>query len=45
MARILIVDDDPDIIEDSRHLFAWCLVHYGQVPEALALEQARQRYQ
>lgn len=31
-------------IEDSRHLFAWCLVRYGQVPEALAIEQARQRY-
>ncbi len=38
------VEDFTNEIEDSRHLFAWCLVHYGQVPEALALEQARQRY-
>ncbi|UXB35774.1 hypothetical protein [Stenotrophomonas maltophilia] len=38
------VEDFATEIEDSRHLFAWCLVHYGQVPEAQALEQARKRY-
>lgn len=38
------VEDFATEIEDSRHLFVWCLVRYGQVPEALAIEQARQRY-
>ena len=38
------VEDFTTEIEDSRHLFAWCLVHHGQVPEAQALEQARKRY-
>ncbi|VUL74801.1 hypothetical protein [Stenotrophomonas maltophilia] len=38
------VEDFTTEIEDSRHLFAWCLVRYGQIPEALAIEQARERY-
>ncbi len=38
------MEDFTTEIEDSRHLFAWCLVRYGQVPEVLALEQARKRY-
>lgn len=31
-------------IEDARHLFAWCLIHYGQVPPESAREQAREFY-
>lgn len=38
------VEDFTTEIEDSRHLFAWCLMHYGQIAEELAIERARQRY-